>query len=224
MACDDYRARQVLEACRRLGLRVPHDVAVIGVDDDELQCELAVPPLTSIAQSARRIGHEAARLLDMLMRPPQFVGGGRRPKVPSEIAIPPAAIMPRSSTETFAVADESIARVIKMVRERACTGLTIAELVAMTGMSRWKLEKQFKEIVGHSIHDDMAGVRLAEAKRLIGTTGLQMRMVAMRSGFRSLTYMTTVFRRRFGITPAAFRRSEQRCVVRLPDADSDSGN
>jgi LacI family transcriptional regulator len=219
MACSDYHARHVLEACRTLGLRVPHDVAVIGVDDDELECELAMPPLTSIAQSARRIGHEAARLLDMLMRPQHFRVGDQEPSVPDETAIPPAAIVARASTETFAVADQVIARVIEAVRDRACKGLTIADLVDVAGMPRWKLEKRFKEIVGHSIHDDMVRVRLAETRRLIRTTDLPLKVVATRSGFHSVAYMTTVFRRSFGITPALFRRLEQGSVVRLPHAE-----
>lgn len=219
MACSDYQARHVLEACRALGLRVPHDVAVIGVDDDELECELAMPPLTSIAQSARRIGHEAARLLDVLMRPQHFAVGGKEPSVPDDTAIPPATIVARASTETFAVADQVIARVIEAVRDRACKGLTIADLVSVAGMPRWKLEKRFKEIVGHSIHDDMVRVRLAETRRLIRTTDLPLKVVAIRSGFHSVAYMTTVFRRSFGITPAVFRRLEQGSVVRSPHAD-----
>ena len=67
MACNDVRARHVLEACRSLGLRVPHDVAVLGVDNDEMICELTDPPLSSIDQAARRIGYEAAAALDRLM-------------------------------------------------------------------------------------------------------------------------------------------------------------
>jgi LacI family transcriptional regulator len=216
MACSDYHARQVLESCRCLGLRVPHDVAVIGVDDDELECELAMPPLTSISQAARRIGHEAARLLDMLMRPQHVTVGDQVPSVPPDTAIPPAAIVPRASTETFAVADQVIARVIEAVRERACKGLTIADLVKVAEMPRWKLEKRFKEIVGHSIHEDMVRVRLAETKRLIRTTDLPLKVVAIRSGFHSIAYMTTIFRRRFGTTPALFRRLEQGVVVRSP--------
>jgi len=78
MACDDVRARHVLEACRSLGLRVPHEVAVIGVDDDEFVCELSDPPLSSVAQAARRVGHEAARLLDRLMRPGQNAADAAR--------------------------------------------------------------------------------------------------------------------------------------------------
>lgn len=218
MACSDYHARHVLEACRSLGLRVPHDVAVIGVDDDELECELAMPPLTSIAQSARRIGHHAASLLDRLMRPRQLDDGGGSPAVPEKTAIPPSGIVARASTETFAVADQTIARVIEAVRDRACKGLTIADLVGVAGMPRWKLEKRFKEVVGHSIHEDMVRVRLAETKRLIRTTDLPLKVVATRSGFHSVAYMTTIFRRTFAITPAAFRRLEQGSVVRSPDA------
>ena len=221
MACSDFHARHVLEACRSLGLRVPHDVAVIGVDNDELECELAMPPLTSIAQSARRIGHEAARLLDRLIRPEHFTFGGQVPAVPQETAIPPAAIVARASTETFAVADQVIARVIEAVRDRACKGLTIADLVGVAGMPRWKLEKRFKEIVGHSIHDDMVRVRLAETQRLIRTTDLPLKVVATRSGFHSVAYMTTIFRRSFGTTPALFRRLEQGSVVRSPHAEDE---
>jgi LacI family transcriptional regulator len=221
MACSDLHGRLVLEACRAAGLRVPYDVAVVGVDNDELECELAVPPLTSIPQAARRIGHEAARLLDHLVSPERFSGQAAAVAVPRLTLIPPASIIPRASTETFVVADPVIARVIEAVREQACRGLTIADLVAISGLPRWKLEKQFKQAVGHSIHDDIVRVRLSEARRLIRTTDLPLKVVSNRSGFHSVAYMTTIFRRRFGTTPARFRRVEQGGVVRAPDTDDE---
>jgi LacI family transcriptional regulator len=216
MACSDLHARRVLEACRSMGLRVPYEVAVIGVDNDELECELAVPPLTSIAQSARRIGHEAARLLDHLIAPERFEAGA---SVPPVTLIPPAAIFPRASTNTFAVADPMIARVVETVRERACGRLTIADLVAEAGVPRWKLEKSFKQVVGHSIHEDIVRVRLSEARRLIGTTDLPLKVVAVRSGFHSVAYLTTIFRRSFGTTPARCRRLERSGVVHASRAE-----
>lgn len=223
MACHDLHARRVLEACRSAGLRVPYDVAVVGVDNDELECELAVPPVTSIAQAARRIGHEAARLLDHLMRPERFAAEGGAGAVPRSTLIPPEAIFPRASTDTFAVADPVIARVIEAVRDRACRGLTITDLVKVSGLPRWKLEKQFKQAVGHSIHDDIVRVRLSEARRLIGTTDLPLKVVSTRSGFHSVAYMTTIFRRRFGTTPARFRKVEQGRVVRAVTSDEPDG-
>ena len=208
MTCDDVRARHVLEACRSLGLRVPHDVAVIGVDDDEFVCELSDPPLSSVAQAARKIGHEAARLLDLLMRPERTQEHGGRP-VPARSVVPPIGVVARRSTDTLAVEDPAVARVIRTIRERAFGPLAIADLVAESGLSRWQVEERFRQLVGRSIRDDILEVRLAEARRLVTTTDLPLKTIAPRAGFRSIAYMTTVFRRHFGTTPAALRAAAQ---------------
>lgn len=218
MACDDVRARHVIEACRALGLDVPRDVALIGVDDDEFVCELTDPPLTSVAHSARRIGHEAARVLDRLMRPDHFQRRGKEPTaVPPRLEIPPTGVAARRSTATIAVGDPLVARAIGMVREQACQGLSIRSVVEATGLSRWVLEDRFKRSVGHSIHEDIVRVKLAEACRLITTTELPLKTIARRAGFRTVSYMTTLFRRRLGQTPAKFRRENQRPVARLEE-------
>jgi len=163
MACDDVRARHVLEACRSLGLRVPHDVAVIGVDDDEFVCELSDPPLSSVAQAARRVGHEAARLLDRLMRPSRFTADAATAgPVPPRTVISPVGVVARRSTDTLAVTDPAIAAAIRTIRERAAKGLGIAELVAASQLSRWQLEDRFRRVVGRSIHDAILHVRLNE--------------------------------------------------------------
>jgi LacI family transcriptional regulator len=166
-----------------------------------------------LVANAAQFGHEAARLLDQLVCPERFTAAGGGAHVPPVVLIPPAGLFPRASTETFAVADPVIARVIEAVRDRACGRLSIAELVEIAGLPRWKLEKQFKAAVGHSIHDDIVRVRLAEASRLIRTTDLPMKEVASRAGFHSVAYLTTIFRLRFGTTPARFRRVEQGGVV-----------
>lgn len=221
LACADEYAAEVIEACRSAGLRVPFDVAVVGVDNDELTCELTVPPLTSVAQAAGRIGYEAARLLDRsLARECR----GARPngqRVPRSTFVPPTTVVARGSTQTIAVADPTIAQMLEMVRAGACDGLTIADLIDVAGLPRWKLEKRFKDVVGHSIHEDIVRVRLAEARRLIQTTSLPLKSVARRSGFRTVAYMTTIFGRRFGITPARFRRFERGSVVPSSEAISE---
>jgi len=213
MACHDPYGRQVLDACRATGLRVPQEVAVIGVDDDDLECELAVPPLTSIAHASRRLGYEAARLLAE-----EFAAEGRRdrgPAPPAVVLVPPVGIVARASTDTFAVSDPAVARVIAAVRQRATEGLSIADLVAIAGTTRWQLQRRFRELVGHSLHDEVLRAKLMEAQRLIRNTDLPLKAVAARSGFSSVAYMTTVFRRWFDVTPAEFRRVEQREAVRV---------
>ena len=212
MACDDIRARYVLEACRTIGCRVPHEVAVIGVDNDELICDLAVPPLSSITQATRRIGYEAARLIDRMIR--GAAGAADVAKCHAAggvIAIPPVGVMARASTDTLAVADPVIARVIRLIRDQS--DVRVADIVAASGLPRWKLESLFKRCVGHSIHDDIVRTRLSAAMALVRTTALPLKVIAPRAGFHSLTYMITMFKRHFGITPAKLRKHEQANVV-----------
>lgn len=213
MACDDARARHVLEACRAHDLRVPHDIAVVGVDNDELICELAMPPLTSIQQATRRIGYVAARILDGMIRTGSGRWTGRERHAGTTTLVPPIGIVARSSTETLAVADPHIGKAVEAIRERAFGKLSVAELAEIAGLARWKLEKRFFEAVGHSVHEDIVRVRLAEVQRLLRTTDLPLKAIAPRTGFRSVPYLVTVFRRRFATTPAQFRRLEQRGAV-----------
>lgn len=215
MACDDIRARHVMEACRTLGCRVPHDVAVIGVDNDELICDLAVPPLSSIAQATRRIGYEAARLVDTMIR---GAGGSSAAPVPhavaAQIAIPPVGVVPRGSTDTLAVADPVIAKAIRLIRDHDLPDVTVADIVAASGLPRWKLESRFKQCVGHSVHEDIVRTRVSAALVLLRTTDLPLKAIAPRAGFHSVPYMITMFKRHFGVTPARLRQHEQGNVVR----------
>ena len=214
MACDDIRARHVMEACRTLGCRVPHDVAVIGVDNDELICELAVPPLSSIAQATRRIGYEAARLVDQLIRGADGSSAGSGPHdAAGRIAIPPVGVVPRGSTDTLAVADPVIAKVVRLIRDHDPREVRVADIVAASGLPRWKLESRFKRCVGHSIHEDIVRMRLSTALVLVRTTALPLKAIAPRAGFQSVPYMVTMFNRHFGVTPAKLRKHEQGIVV-----------
>jgi LacI family transcriptional regulator len=150
MACDDLRARHVLEACRTLRLRVPHDVAVIGVDDDELICELSDPPLSSVAQAARQIGHTAARLLHTLMR--RAAGqpaDGEKSAVPQLTVLPPLGVVSRRSTDTLAKTDPEDA--ILSERERdvlrlLAKGLVKREIADRLGLSPHTIDNYLRRI------------------------------------------------------------------------------
>jgi LacI family transcriptional regulator len=119
--------------------------------------------------------------------------------------VPPIGVVFRRSTDTLAVGDPVVAAAIRSIRERATRGLGIVELVKESQLSRWQLEERFRRAVGRSIHVDLLHVRLAEARRLVLTTDLPLKAVAPRAGLSSVTYMTTLFRRHFGISPAAMR-------------------
>ena len=197
MACNDVRARHVLEACHSLGVRVPEDVAVIGVDNDELVCELSDPPLSSIEQGMRRLGYQAAALLDQLMQ------GKDAPQ--TQFVVAPEGVVARRSTDTLAVSNAEVALAARFIREHACDGLSIGDLTAMVGLSRSTIERKFKAITGRTIHAEIERVRLERARTLLAETDLPMKQVAAQAGFKYIQYMATLFRRRLKQTPREYR-------------------
>ena len=217
MACNDVRARHVLEACRTLGLRVPHDVAVLGVDNDEMICELTDPPLSSIDQAARRIGYEAAATLDRLMQPAQeaSTGRGRRSQPhrsqagPQRSVVPPIGVVARASTDTLATSDPAVVETLHALRRTPWMRPAVEALAAAVGLSRTSLESRFKAAVGRSLHEEYIRLRLAATRRLITGSDLPLKTVAARTGFPSVQYMTTFLRRHTGLTPARLRDLER---------------
>jgi len=206
MACNDVRARYVLEACRTLGLRVPHDVAVLGVDNDEMICELTNPPLSSIDQSARRIGYEAATLLDRMMRRGVAAAAGRR------VVVPPIGVVARTSTDAMATSDEAVVTALQRLRAEPLLRPDIPAIADAVCLSRPTLESRFKAVVGRSIHEESVRLRVAAIRRLITQTDLPLKTISSRAGFSSVQYMTTFLHRHTGTTPARLRLVERRAA------------
>jgi len=201
MAATDKRARHVLEACKKLSLRVPEQVAVVGVDNDEMLCQLATPPLSSVKQGTRQLGYQAAALLDKMMSG----------NTPSELkyVIPPETVVRRRSTDVLAIEDMEMAAVVRFIRDHATEGIKARDVVQMAGVSRSTLESRFEAILGHSVHAEIRRVQLERAKELIAFSDLPLKHVARVSGFTSVQYLTYFFRQETGQTPAEFRRSFQ---------------
>jgi LacI family transcriptional regulator len=198
MACDDVRARHVLEACHRLGFRVPDDVAVIGVDNNDMLCELSMPPLSSVEQGLRRMGYQAAALLDRLM------AGKRITKM--QYTVDPDAVITRGSTDSYAVDDATMAVAARFVRDHACDRLCVSDVARAAQMSRSSLERKFQNVFGRSVHAEIQRVRIERVRQLAITTDLPLKRIALQSGFRHVTYMTTLFRQCFDCTPAKYRQ------------------
>jgi LacI family transcriptional regulator len=198
MACDDVRARHVLEACRRLNLRVPDDVAVIGVDNNEMICDLSTPPLSSVEQGLRRMGYEAAALLDQLM-------AGRKP-AKLRYVIDPEAVVTRRSTDVLAVEDADVSAAVRLIRDRADMAIFVPEVARAAGLSRSTLERKFQAALGRSVHAEIHRVRMDRLRQLVAATDVPLKQVGAQMGFKHLPYMTRVFRRQFGCTPACYRR------------------
>lgn len=198
MAANDARARHVLEACRMTGVRVPEDVAILGVDNDEVVCELTNPPLSSIEQSARDAGYRAAALLDQLM--------AGKPLRRIRHLIAPEGVVMRRSTNIMAVGDADVATALAYIREHACDPIRVGDVVATVQVSRSTLESHFKTMMGRTIHAEIQRVQIEQARRLIASTDLPLKQVAAMAGFIHVHYLTTVFRRHTGWTPAEYRK------------------
>jgi LacI family transcriptional regulator len=198
MACNDFRGLQALDACRRAGVAVPEEVAVIGADNEVLACELAYPPLSSVVPDCRLIGYKAAALLDQLMQ------GCRAPESTTEVA--PLGVVTRQSTDVIAIADPSVAAALKYIREHACEGIDVKDVVYHVAVSRSVLQKRFRAALGRTIHEVIAGVRLRRVKELLVGTELSLPVIAERAGFTHPEYLSARFRKATGATLAAYRR------------------
>jgi LacI family transcriptional regulator len=196
-ACDDDRGREVLEACSIAELHVPEDVAVVGVDNDEVFCELSDPPLSSVALNAEAAGYRAAALLDSMMR-------GRvrkRQRIPVEAL----TVVTRRSTEVVAVEDQDIAAALKFIHREQGRGISVENVVHEVAVSRRNLEKRFRDTIGRTILEEIQLVRLERAKRLLVETTYPISKVASLSGFGSTGYFIQFFQSRVGKTPRKYR-------------------
>ncbi|MBC7926847.1 MAG: DNA-binding transcriptional regulator [Bryobacteraceae bacterium] len=199
MAANDNRARHVLEAARLSGLKVPAEVAVIGVDNDEMLCGLSSPLLTSIEQGAQRIGYKAAALLDRIM-------GGNAP-ARKHYVIDPVGIVSRLSTDVLSVNDSQIADAMTFIKEHACDGIKVPDVVTAVRASRSSLDARFKSALGRTLHTAIRDVQLEQARSLFLQSTLSPKEVAASTGFRSVQHMSSLFREAYGLPPAEYRRS-----------------
>lgn len=202
MAAYDIRGQQVLDACRSVGLAVPTDVAVIGVDNDVLLCELASPPLTSVIPNAHRTGYAAAALLDQLM------AGKTVPATAHLIA--PLGVAARQSTDVLAVDDRDVARAVQFIREHACEGINVSDVLRTVPLSRRVLEQRFQRLLGRTPREEILQARLTRVKQLLSETDLPLYLIAERTGFEHVEYLSVVFKRETGTTPTAFRETARR--------------
>jgi LacI family transcriptional regulator len=206
IAINDSDAAAAVDACRRISRAVPADIAIVGVGNDEILCEVCRPSLTSVDLGLARLGHEAVRILDSLFTDDRHVPS-------SLIMVAPSHVVPRRSSDTFAAGDPLVAEALQAMRRQLASDLTPQRLARDFGLSRTSLERRFKAALGRSIHDELLRLRITEAKRLLMETPLPIREVATAVGYGSVQYMTTVIRRHCGITPAQLRETAGRAPL-----------
>ena len=199
MACNDDRALQALEACRRADLPVPNAVGVIGVDNDEVICGLSNPPLSSIALGFARAGYEAAEVMA------RMIAGEKA--VPSRIFVPATHLVARRSTEVVAVSDAHLAKALQFIRDQKAGATPVTDVARSAGLSRRTLEKRFRDVLGRSILDEIRRVRTDRIARLLVETDLPVARIADMLGFVDVQHIARYFRAAKKLSPAAYRKA-----------------
>jgi LacI family transcriptional regulator len=198
MACHDPMGLQILEACAQIPISVPDEVAVIGVDNDDLLCDLSQPSLSSVVPDTARIGYQAAELLDRML-------GGEVVR-PQDIQVTPLGVETRQSTDVLAVSDPDVVQAIRYIREHACEGIDVGAVVKKLAISRRVLELRFRELLRCTPHEQIVRVRIQRAMQLLAETELPLKTIAERAGFNDVEYLSMAFKRHSGLSPREFRR------------------
>jgi LacI family transcriptional regulator len=201
LAGADSLALQLLALCRKLEIDVPKSVAVLGVDNDDVFCELANPPLSSIALSTQQIGYEAARMLDRLM-------AGEAPSA-RRLLIPPAGVVPRRSSDIPAILDADVAAAVRYISLHVRDDLQVGDVLREVHLSRRSLEQRFLKVLGRTPAQEILRAQVEVARRMLSQTDEAMAQVALAAGFSSAKQLSSSFHRETGMTPSAYRRESR---------------
>ncbi|QCZ92034.1 XylR family transcriptional regulator [Salinimonas iocasae] len=199
VAVTDARARHLLQVCDHIGMLIPDRMSVIGIDDDEIARFLSRVSLSSVKQGCLEMGYQSARLLHKML------DGHKSPKRP--ILVPPERVAERQSTDYKAIADPHVMQAMHFIRQNACRGIKVDQVLDYVGVSRSNLENRFKDERGHSIHTEIHNEKLQRACKMLRESDESTSQVAKICGYPSLQYMYAVFKKHYKKTPIEYRES-----------------
>lgn len=197
MACDDNQGQHITEACRLYGIRIPEEMAVLGVDNDEMICEFSDPPLSSISQDAEKGGYDAARLLDHLIK------NGMHDF--HDIIVKPTQVITRHSTDIYATNDDHIATSLKYIHQNIDKNLHVDEVVKQVPLSRRALEKRFLEVMGYPIYKYIYNLRIEKFTQKLLDTDMSVFEIALDMGLSDSKNIARQFRQVKGCSPSEYR-------------------
>ena len=201
MGCIDMRAQQIISAAQASGILVPEEVAILGANNDTSRCELAYPPMSSVAPNAFQSGYRAAETLAEML-------AGETPKNFDQ-RIEPLGVITRPSTDMLAINDRHVATALSFIRERACQGISVDEVVKHAFASRSQLEKKFRRYLGRSPQTEIRRMQVAKIRQLLIETDFPLKRIAELTGFEHAEYMCVLFKRMTGDSPGLYRKKMQ---------------
>ncbi len=200
MACNDDRSRDVLSACRIAGIEVPREAAILGVDNDELICDLSYPQLSSMATSTERAGYETAHVLDKLMK------GQRIEETEKEVVISPLHVVTRQSTDIMAIEDLQVAEAVQFIRRRGREAIQVGDVAEAVGLSRRALQQRFRKVLSHSVHEEIKSDRVNQTAGMLTGTNLTISQIARLLGYPDASNISRYFKQQKGISPSDYRK------------------
>ncbi len=198
MVCNDDRGSEVLEACQLAELRVPEDIAVLGVDNDELICELVAPPLSSIPLNTEKAGYEIAESLDAMMKGEDLTS--------EVITVLAKQVVTRQSTDILAIEDEEVSSAIRFIRERARDSIQVSDVVDATMLSKRALQQRFKKALRRSISDEIRRIRMDLVAKMLVETNLTVSQISQKLGFVDFEHIGRYFKKHKGVSPTEYRK------------------
>jgi LacI family transcriptional regulator len=202
----------VARYARAANLRVPEDVALIGVDNDTFECEVTAPALSSVAVPWRSFGASAARLVEL--------GLSGTPIAGRRVLVKPLDVVVRRSSDAFAIENSLVSAAVAWIHEHADRRLTVPVIAKAISVSRQRLERHFRRHLGRTVIEEVRRARVEVARRLLSTTQLPLPEIAKRSGFTNSALLSVAFRREVGVPPGAYRRR----IRDSDDAADDAGD
>lgn len=198
MVCNDDRGQEVIDACNLAGFPVPEEVAVLGVDNDVMVCELCNPPLSSIARNTENAGFQSAMLLNKMM-------AGQKVQQ-QDVIIRPTYVVTRQSTDTTAIKDREVAGSVKFIREHGKHIIQVNDVVKTVPLSRRVLEKRFRREVGRSIHDEIIRVRIEHVAKMLIDTNMTLSQIALELGYPDVKHISRSFKKVKEICAQSYRK------------------
>ncbi|MEX2215055.1 MAG: substrate-binding domain-containing protein [Phycisphaeraceae bacterium] len=202
LAANDRTGVELTDACRGGGMAVPDDVAIVVVNNDDLLCQIADPPLSSIISPMDEVGYEAARILARMLE------GEAPPDQP--LLLQPRGVVTRKSSDVLAADDPVVASALRFMHRCAEQPINVEDVLEHVHVSRSLLERKFRAAIGRTPLAELRRLRLQRARVLLTDTNLPMPTIATRCGFSSAVRFSTVFRQLTGQTPTACRAESQR--------------
>ncbi len=196
--CDDAHALFITETCRMMGIDIPDDIAVLGVDDDDLLCDISDPPISSIQLEVEEGGYQACRLLHQRLL--------SKSEKPFNISIKPMGIKERLSTSVFNISDSHALNIIKYISDNYMNDISIADILANATLSRRSIEMKFKNATGQTIYQYLISMRIEHLAYLLITTDRSPSELAYEVGFRDLNNIFRTFKKYKGCTVSEYRR------------------